>query len=196
MKKYLFLIASIAAITACSNSDNSVPEDPISSKVYTPLKSIEDLSEGKYQYIGNDLGNGKVGIAKKASGTCKERDYIYIYKNTSQKIDSILYYSHTPVITQFNDLECPLVNDVPRVLRMNNFVAIGVIKTNITEDYYEFYGADENSGPIQELRRKGIYSGNLEIGEQAGYLRIEDRLSNFKYGTQTASKPYLYFKKM
>ncbi|MEC4116445.1 hypothetical protein [Myroides phaeus] len=196
MKKYLFLIASIATVVACSNSDNSEPEDPISSKVYTPLKSIEDLPEGKYQYIGNDLGSGKVGIAKKASGTCKERDYILIYKKTSQKIDSILYYSHTPVISQFNDLECPLVSNVPRVLRMNNLLAAGILKTNITEDFYEFFGADENSGSTRELRRKGIYSGNIEIGEQAGYLRIEDRLSNFKYGTQTASKPYLYFKKM
>ncbi|MEC4116444.1 hypothetical protein SAMN05421818_11923 [Myroides phaeus] len=199
MKNTFLFLATLALITSCSSSDDNSPLDPISSQPYNPLTSLTELEDGKYQYVGNDIGNGKVGIVNPTSGTCKENDLLVVYK-TDQKLDSITYANYKTVIGKKNEIKCEKIGgEYDRVLRNNRLNATGVLSTQMTEDAKIPLTEEEkkeNPGKEFKIERNLIYKGTVEIGKQGGYLRIEDHLSGYKPGSQIKGKPYLYFKKI
>lgn len=199
MKKTVFFLATMVAIASCSNSDDNKNQDPISSQTYTPLASFDNLAPGAYQYIGNDIGDGKVGLVGSSSANCKDKDYLIVYK-TEQKLDSISYSNFKTVINKDKVVECQkLGGEFDRILRGNRLNAAGILTTLVTEDERVPLTTEEKKKTPEKdskIVRKTIYSGILDIGEQGGYLRIEDRLSGYTPGSKIKGKPYLYFKKM
>ncbi len=199
MKKTVFFLATMIAITSCSSSDDDKNVDTIVSQVYTPLSSIDNLAAGTYKYVGNDVGNGKVGLVNPSSSNCKEKDYLIVYKS-GQKLDSITYANYNSVISKDKEIVCQKLGvEYDRVFRNNRLNAAGMLTTLVTEDEKIPLNTEEKKlTPEKEFKviTNTIFKGTLEIGEQAGYLRIEDKISNYKPGSQIKGKPYLYFKKM
>lgn len=199
MKKTALFLTTIALVSACSTSDDSTTIDPISSQPYIPLANFNELTPGEYQYVGNDIGNGIVGLVNPASENCKEKDFLVVYKDTAQKVDSIAYYNFKTTINSSKEKVCSLLDDnFHRVLRNIKLDAVGVAALSMTVDYTTQLTEQEsktNQGKESTIKRRTLFSGTVDIGHQAGYLRIEDNLSGYKPGSKIKGKPYLYFKK-
>ncbi len=197
MKKILALLFGALAIVACSSDDSSSSsEDPIFSQPYTELTSLDELAEGKYAYVGNKIGDRKVGLVLE-SNECKKKDYLVAHR-TGAVLDSLSYNNFGMKVND-NKRECGSIFEFPRIVRNMALEAPGDLKVLVTDDYLHKIvidkGPDEDPEIKYERRRKPAhYDGNIEIGFQAGYLRVEDRLSD--YQRLKDEKVYLYFKKM
>lgn len=192
MKKIvaLLLFGSIA-FTSCSSDDNkNTEDDPIFSQPYVELKSLDELEIGKYAYVGIKIGDRKVGVIGESSN-CKREDYLLVHRtSTNAVLDSITYNNYR--LDKVDDkLKCVSIFEFPRLLHKNNLVSPGILRTTIEDGYMEEIPSDPEH---KEYKRKPYYSGQLEIGFQAGYLRIEDHLSDYRYLKD--EKVYLYFEKM
>lgn len=196
MKKILALLFGALAIVACSSDDSSSSEDPIFSQPYTELTSLDELAEGKYAYVGNKIGDRKVGLVLE-SNECKKKDYLVAHR-TGAVLDSLSYNNFGMKVND-NKRECGSIFEFPRIVRNMALEAPGDLKVLVTDDYLHKIvidkGPDEDPEIKYERRRKPAHhDGNIEIGFQAGYLRVEDRLSD--YQRLKDEKVYLYFKKM
>lgn len=198
MKKTILFLATLALITSCSSSDDNSPVDPIGSQPYNPLTSLTELEAGEYQYVGIDSGTGKIGLVNVSNSTCKEKDFLIVYK-TDQKLDSIAYANYKATVGVKNNITCEkLGGEFDRVFRNNRLNDIGFLTTHVTEDYKIFLTEEEKKKePGKEfiIKTKTIHNGTIEIGEQAGYLRIENRISDYNPGSKIKGTSYLYFKK-
>lgn len=165
----------VLALVSCNkNDDNSASTvDPIFSQPYTPLASLNDLELTSYRYAGNKIGDRPVGLVEDSGVRCKENDLVTVYMNNNNK--AMFYYNHFYDVKTNN---CVIKDDYPRSVSIIEMGSLGLINVNI--------GATKISPG---------YKGDLEIGFQAGYLRIEDHMSDYHY-TPAKEKAYLYFKKM
>ncbi|WP_413513213.1 hypothetical protein [Myroides odoratus] len=207
MKKILVMLFGAITIAACSSDDNSSSSnDPIFSQPYTELANLDELVTGKYAYVGNKIGDRKVGLVP-ASNECKQKDYLVVHR-TGVVLDSLSYNNYGYRVVD-DKRECRSIFEFPRIVRGMNLLSPDKLKVLVTDDYLESkvideLGADgkpvldEHGKPKKKTiylrKRKEHYSGNLEIGFQADYLRVEDRLSD--YSRVKDEKVYLYFKKM
>lgn len=207
MKKILVVLFSAIAIAACSSDDNSSSsDDPIFSQPYTELANLDELVTGKYAYVGNKIGDRKVGLVP-ASNECKQKDYLVVHR-TDVVLDSLSYNNYGLQVID-NRQECRSVFEFPRIVRGMDLLSPDHLKVLVTDDYLDPEVIDkldddgkpvldDDGKPVKETifirKRKEHYNGNIEIGFQAGYLRVEDRLSN--YQRVKGEKVYLYFKKM
>ncbi|WP_410877549.1 hypothetical protein [Myroides sp. DW712] len=200
MKKVIAILLGSIALASCSSDDNkSSSDDPVFSQPYTELTSLDELQTGKYQYVGNKIGDRKVGLVPE-SHPCKYKDYLFVHR-AGVALDSITYDNYR--IDIINDKkDCSTIFEFPRLMQKNNLVRPGYMKTSIDDGYIQKVeviekGEDGEVDKIvikEEYRRKNHYSGEVEIGFQAGYLRIEDRLSDYNRLNKD-EKVYLYFKK-
>ncbi|WP_158963015.1 hypothetical protein [Myroides fluvii] len=215
MKKILAVLFVGIAFASCSSDDNkSNSNDPVFSQPYTELKSLDELAVGKYTYVGNKIGDRNVGLVNEST-QCKNNDYLYVHRNGAV-LDSITYNNYRRDIID-NEEQCISIFKFPRLMDNNVLKKVGILETRIQDGYLqeiprttsededgkgEVLGEGEVPGEGEapeeeevnkEYKRKMHYSGNLEIGFQAGYLRIEDRLSD--YTRTKGEKVYLYFKK-
>jgi hypothetical protein len=195
MKKVLLFLACSALFIGCSKSDDNDEEiDPVFSQEYTPLKSFQDLESGRYSYAGNKIGDRKTGLITEST-LCKKDDFIMIYKETTVALDSISYFNYRRA--EDRDKDCEMIFEFPRILRNAKLKQAGIMASVITDDNKVLLTEEEKKeNPDKEYKivRKTHYSGDVEIGFQAGYLRIEDRLSDYSR-TSKNEKVYLYFKK-
>ncbi|MDR2221740.1 MAG: hypothetical protein LBE34_03260 [Flavobacteriaceae bacterium] len=194
MKKVVVIFAAVIAFVACSKSDDNGKQevDPIFSQKYFPLKDAKDLGGGYYQYVGNKIGDRPVGLVT-SSAKCKENDLITIFKKNENVIDSIVYLNFR---YESKKMDCILSFTSPRTMSSNSLLNEGVLQSTIKEyNWRKPTAIEEEVSP--EIKRykdiKTVYNGNLEIGFQAGYLRIEDYMSD--YNKLNGEKVYLYFKK-
>jgi|GEM_PF-2244078 len=191
MKKVLAILLGGIALASCSSDDNkSSSSDPIFSQPYTELTSLDELQTGRYQYVGNKIGDQKVGLFNE-SVPCKSSDYLFVHR-TDAVLDSITYNNFKPEIIK-DKVECFSVFEFPRLMQKNELVTPGHLETMVRDGYLQPIFDDDGTVTKREYRRKNHYLGQLEIGFQAGYLRIEDRLSDYK--RLKGEKVYLYFKK-
>jgi len=194
MKKILAIFLGGIALASCSSDDNkSSSDDPIFSQPYTELANLDELQTGKYQYVGNKIGDRKVGLVPE-SHPCKYKDYLMVHR-AGAVLDSITYDNFR--IDIINDKkDCSTIFEFPRLMQNNTLVHSGYLKTSIDDGYVQNVEVIKNGEKviIKEYRRKNHYNGEVEIGFQAGYLRIEDRLSDYNRVTKD-EKVYLYFKK-
>lgn len=207
MKKILVLLFGAIAIAACSSDDNSSSsDDPIFSQPYTELVNLDELTLGKYAYVGNKIGDRKVGLVQ-VNNECKKKDYLVTHR-TGSALDSLSYNNYSFLLVDTKK-ECRSIFEFPRIVKSMDLTSPGNLNANILDDYLEPTEVNkldeegnivvDNSGnPITEVilvrKTKVHYKGNMEIGFQAGYLRIEDHLSDYK--RLKDEKVYLYFKKM
>lgn len=214
MKKILAILFGSIALASCSSDDNSSSDDPVFSQPYTELTSLEELKTGRYTYVGNKIGDRKVGLITESTA-CKKDDYLIVHRNGAV-LDSITYNNYRRDIVD-NKEQCLSIFEFPRLMHSNVLVSNGMLKTIIEDGFLQEVvtapideeevrvGIREDGGETEEgetegeekveyeYKRKSHYSGELEIGFQAGYLRIEDRLSD--YTRVKGEKVYLYFKK-
>ncbi len=187
MKKIIALAAAVVLFIACSKDDNKTQDDPIFSQPYTKLESLDDLELGKYQYMGNKLGNRKVGLV--GEGTyCKQLDYLLIaedFSEKNQRIEKYFLYNNFRLDLVDKVQKCVSIFKSHRVIADLRLIEPGLLKTNVNDGVF---------GEIPE-KHEEVYDGVLEIGFQAGFLRIEDRMSDYNRVTKD-EKVYLYFKKI
>jgi len=208
MKKIIAFAAAVVLFIACSKDDNNSTNDPIFSQPYTELQDLSELTTGKYQYVGNKLGDRKVGLV--GEGTyCKQLDNIIVteeFSETTGKMEKIIYYSNFRLDKVDNVQKCISIFQFPRIMTDFNLVEPGKLRTKIYDEFTEEeYKKDENGDilwdeegqpiPVIKKETRDVYRGYIEIGFQAGYLRMEDRISDYNRVTKD-EKVYLYFKKM
>lgn len=198
MKKVILSLLMIGGLMSCSSDDNKNENvDPIFSQEYTPLKDLSELAAGKYQYVGNKIGDQKVGIISEASTSCKKNDFLNVNKSENKELVSMTYGNYTLEQTD-NKKECKLIWEYPRIIRNIQLTSVGIINVEVIDEYNRPKTENEKEQyPENEsiTDYKIHFRGDLEIGFQAGYLRIQDELSDFSKGSQVSGTSYLYFKK-
>lgn len=189
MKKYLILAFAALALS-CSKSDDNSPkkDDPIFDAPYTSLKNLNELPVGSLKYAGNKVGNLPVGLIDAKNSTCKRLDVLVI---DEQK--EVLKYS---VFESKDNKDCNLIWDYPEQIVINPIVESGKMPSIVSVLSNRAATKEElEKDPDTKyyLEKKQVYKGDLEVGFQAGYLRIEDKISNTTQGSQNKGKSYLYF---
>lgn len=188
MKKIITLAAAVVLFIACSTDDNKAQADPIFSQPYTKLESLDDLELGKYQYMGNKLGDRNVGLV--GEGTyCKQLDYLLVaegFSEKSQRMEKYFLYNNFRLDLVDKVQKCvSIFGSTHRVITDLKLIEPGLLRTDVNDGVF---------GEIPE-KHEEVYDGVLEIGFQAGFLRIEDRMSDYNRVTKD-EKVYLYFKKI
>lgn len=165
----------LVGLVSCSKDDNKDDDvDPIFSLEYKPLKSLKELeTNDTYYYAGIKIGDRKVGLLPSSSTSCTRHDRIYA-KFGNNTLNYIVFYR--------NSRGC---DDVQEVRLVKNVLENdGILHTVVL-------------GSLDKLDQLVIDDEGripLEIGFQGEYLRIEDRMSNYKR-TKQNEKVYLYFAK-
>jgi len=157
----------------CSKSDDNADVDLVGSLAYRPLESLEELGKKQYEYVGIKVGDRKVGLLPSNTSSCSQNDKLEA-QFTDDKFERIVFYRMSK--------NCKEKKEV-RLVR-NILVKEGILHTIVV-------------GSIDDVSKLAIDEEGriaLEIGFQGDYLRIEDRMSNFKR-TKHNEKVYLYFKR-
>lgn len=191
MKKSIVFFLLLFIGVSCSSDDNSKPDlnDPLFESEYTPLKSLKELNS-TYIYYGAKIGNRPFGAI--ASSNCLSKNTFTTYISDSNDFfsnDSIVFKSYM----QEEKVNGECVVDFIRTLRQVKLVEEGKMYVDIHDFYYEEVKDTLVEGGIRIDTIKNTYfKGDLEIGTQGGYLRIEDEFSRYN----DKDKVYQYFKKM
>lgn len=195
MKKSILLISLCFLGISCSSDDNTEVDkkDPVFESEYTPLASFDDLNR-VYNYQGVKIGDRPFGTI--SSKNCLSGNTISFFLSNDGVVsnDSIVFMSYK--VDEKTSINCEL--DFMRVLRDVKLVNTGIINVDITDISYVYVKVpvkdtiNNTSGWITrtDTIRKQIYKGDLEIGHQGGYLRMEDEFSRYS----GKDKVYQYFK--
>lgn len=191
MKKSIVFFLLLFIGVSCSSDDNSKPDlnDPLFESEYTPLKSLKELNS-TYIYYGAKIGNRPFGAI--ASSNCLSKNTFTTYISDSNDFfsnDSIVFKSYM----QEEKVNGECVEDFIRTMRQVKLVEEGKMYVDIHDFSYEEVKDTLVEGGIRIDTIKNTYfKGDLEIGTQGGYLRIEDEFSRYN----GKDKVYQYFKKM
>lgn len=188
MKKYLILAFAALALSCSKSDDNSPKSDPIFDAPYTALKNLSELPVGNLKYAGNKIGTLPVGLLEANNSTCKRLDLLVV---DQQKV--VLKYH---VFESKDNKDCKLIWDYPEQIAISPIVEAGKMPSVVsilsnrpaTKEELE-----KDPETKYYLQTKQVYKGDLEVGFQAGYLRIEDKISNSTEGNLNKGKSYLYF---
>ncbi|MFM9400544.1 hypothetical protein ACKLNQ_01225 [Myroides odoratimimus] len=188
MKKYLILCFAALALS-CSKSDDNTPKgDPIFDSPYSGLKSLDELPVGTLKYAGNKIGSQPVGLIGKDNKTCKQSDYLLL----DMKREVLTYHLFEKKVGNI----CALFWDFPEEIILSELKEIGKLPVQIYTKIKRAPTKEEleiNPDKTYYIETKLKYNGELEVGFQAGYLRIEDKMSNSSEGSLNKGKSYLYF---
>lgn len=188
MKKVLILGLAILAFSCSKSDDNNLKGDPIFDAEYKALKSLDELPIGTLKYAGNKVGNLPVGLLDLASNSCKNLDVLAIDNKKE-----VLVYS---MFELKNQKDCGLAWEYPEEIIIQPLKTAGQMPSKVLIKYNRAPTKEElaaNPDKKYYVETKIKYSGDLEIGFQAGYLRIEDKISNVSEGSMNTGKSYLYF---
>lgn len=186
MKKTILFISLFVLGASCSKSDdNNVDNsDPVFDAPYEPLKDFSEI-QATYKYVGVKFVNQKYSeISEK---NCLSNNQLQFFKAANAALDSISFRSFIKSEAEFN--KCDF--DFSRMMRKIVLKEEGKIQVDIST--FKLVPNHSNPGASKDtVDLKVHYKGELEIGHQAGYLRIEDKFS--KYSGK--DKVYQYFKKI
>lgn len=188
MKKYLILVIAIIAVSCSKSDDNNTKGDPIFDAPYTALKNLSELPVGNLKYAGNKIGTLPVGLLEANNSTCKRLDLLVV---DQQK--EVLKYS---VFESKDNKDCKLVWDYPEQIAISEIKEVGKmpsIVSTLSNRPATKEELEKDPDTKYYLQTKQVYKGDLEVGFQAGYLRIEDKISNTTQGNLNKGKSYLYF---
>lgn len=183
MKKLigLFLVLSLGLVS-CSKDDNkSNDDDPIFSLEYQPLKSLSELKGKKFRYAGIKVEGKNASMVSETSPLCSAADHIIFYPEDGKKNSPIEFWRKPQNCGEYdiiNFLEYYMVKEGLLSVRLfENFIpSTGIVSNSISE-----------GGTINGQRVE------LQIGFQGKYLRIEDRMSNYRR-IKPDEEVFLYFK--
>ena len=160
----------VCFLLSCSKDDgNSMKGEDVFLLPYAPLKSLDELYRGSYVYGGFKAEGREASMILENSKSCRAFDDLYVTKDSFDKVSLMEYNLHTA--GQFGCVR----DDIIR-LEENKIYKEGILFTTIKDRY-----------------GKRIFKGLLEIGFQGDYLRLEDRMSDYKRKDPN-EKVYLYFK--
>lgn len=190
MKKSILFLSLLFIGVSCESDDNSKqdPSDPLFESEYTPLKSLSELTSS-YVYHGAKIGNRPFGAILKTNCLANNTMSFFSADNEELKKDSIMFISYI----QEEKIGGKCVKDFIRTMRQVKLQKEGTMYVDIADLFYEEIKDSLVEGGIRiDTIKKVYYEGDLEIGMQGGYLRIEDKFS--KYAGK--DKVYQYFKKL
>lgn len=196
MKKSILFLSLLFIGVSCESDDNNKqdPGDPLFESEYTPLKSFDELQR-VYTYYGAKIGDRPSGAISNQNCLSNNTISFFLSNDGTSTNDSIVFMSYK--IDEETPKQCEV--DFMRVIRDVNLVREGYLNVDITDISYNFVKVtykDSINGPtldsirIDTIRRE-IYKGDLEVGEQGGYLRLQDKFSRYS----GKEKVYQYFKK-
>ncbi|MGG5506638.1 MULTISPECIES: hypothetical protein [unclassified Myroides] len=180
---WIYILVSVTFLSSCSSDDES-SYDPIFSAKYTPLTDFSQLGRSTYFYAGIKIEGYKTSVLPPDATSCIKDDILVPSFDEKDNFSGLEYIRSNKRCSEgFGSI----------ILVKNELVEKGVFRTNMyfngnfyydKEGVRQYYDSDEN----------WAFKGNLEIGFQGDYLRIEDRMSHY---TRPGSieKVYLYFKK-
>lgn len=196
MKKSILFLALLFIGVSCNSDDNSKQDlsDPLFESEYTPLKSFDELKR-IYTYYGAKIGDRPTGAIANDNCLSKNTLSFFLSDDGISANDSIVFMSYRR--DEKTQGQCEV--DFMRVIREVELAREGYFKVDITDISYNFVKVtykDSINGPtLDSIRvdtiRKFIYNGDLEVGEQGGYLRLQDKFSRYS----GKEKVYQYFKK-
>lgn len=196
MKKSILFLSLLFIGVSCESDDNSKqdPGDPLFESEYTPLKSLKELNS-TYVYYGAKIGSRPFGAI--ASSNCLSKNTFTTFitgSNDFFSTDSIIFKSY---LQERVKGECAV--DFIRTMREVKLAEEGKMYVDIHDFSYNKVKVsykDEITGELLDSIRIDTiknthFIGNLDIGTQGGYLRVEDKFSRYK----GKEKVYQYFKK-
>lgn len=177
-KKTISILALLFLVISCnSDDDKGKPADPVFDSEYTPLKSIDEL-KGIYYYHGAKIGKRAFGAISGSSCMASNVVFIGNEDNTNIGWPVFTFVSNKP----HREVPGTCTLDFVRTVQMYEMASDGIMLVSIGfSNYIDETGDSESNNNLQEL----------EIGFQAGYLRVEDKLSL----NANKEKVYLYFKR-
>lgn len=186
MFKKFFLIAVLGFFTlSCSKSeDDGKGMDFVANLPYTPLNELSEVGDETYYYVGIRVGDYKMNLISETNAGCVKFDKIVAEKNDKGEIINLRYKrSNIGCVGGYVDI----------LMSRNRMISPGIMDTNIyvAGSYEKGENGEEILVPSKSNER---YEGQVEIGFQGEYLRIEDRMSHFTYPSKV-DKVYLYFEK-
>ncbi|WP_353100055.1 hypothetical protein [Myroides odoratus] len=168
--KETLLIALCLLLFSCSKSDDdSVDEPDVFSLEYFPIKSFDELDRGSYFYRGFQAEDRKASMLLENTTSCVRFNDLYIHKDSLENLSLIEYNFH-----ESGQLGCNRYKTI--LFQENRLYEEGILFTTIRDPY-----------------GKRLFKGLLEFGFQGGYLRIEDKISNY-VKKDPEGKVYIYFK--
>lgn len=191
MKKGIVaLCIALLTVYSCSSDDNTNTDnvDPVFSQEYIPLNAIDELNFGHYHYAGIKIGDRKFGQIEAES--CLSQNTLEVKEIEGEESPLQMIY--------INKERC-LGTFSTRTVEFK-FVEEGIAEVTISTNNDDIIDLAKNDSLIEsdyyEMLKKDIvnYKGKIEIGFQAGMLRVEDRFSDYSR-TPKKEKVYLYFKK-
>ncbi|MEC4114154.1 lipoprotein [Myroides pelagicus] len=192
MKKSLLIVGIVLLLTGCSKNDDAPGSDPVFDAPYTELTSLDQVPTGYLKYAGNKVGSRPVGLVSETDGNCKEKDHLYVPED--RKVWNYSNYAKTK--TEDNKETCKLIWDLPEEIVIRSIAKPGYAMVYVsTQHKRPATEAELEVDPDKEyyIERKQVFSGELAIGFQKGYMRLEDKLSNITEGSMNKGVSYLYF---
>ncbi|MBB1139459.1 hypothetical protein [Myroides sp. WP-1] len=181
-KFWACILVSVIFLSSCSSDDES-SYDPIFSAKYIPLTDLTQLEKSTYFYAGIKIEGYKTSLLPPDGTSCVKDDILVPTFDNENNFERLEYIRTNKRCSEgFGSI----------ILVKNKLIENGILRTNMYFNgnfYYDkngvrqYYDSDEN----WEFR------GNLEIGFQGDYLRIEDRMSHYSR-PGSIEKVYLYFK--
>ncbi|UVD79545.1 hypothetical protein NWE55_15690 [Myroides albus] len=193
MKKIMLFVSVAMLSLSCSKSDdNNTAVDPIFDAEFVQIKSVNEIPVATLKYAGNKVGQRPVGIVEEGGANCKELDRLIVPED--RKV--LEYGNFVKVYENNSEGSCKLKWDYLRQIELRSNSS-GDMSAKVTQRYNRPATKEElELDPKIKfyVETTNEYSGKIEIGFQAGYLRIEDtNLSDVTEGSQNKGKSYLYF---
>ncbi len=208
---YLSMFMLVFLSMSCSKSDNDTIGDPVFDAEYTPLKNIKEIDSKAWAYAGSKVGDRKFGRISDSS--CMTKNLLVFNQVNPDDSNGIFDYFNYSLLGKGCKIEFVSRLMIHRVTNEESWCTYRKLD-EIPADGDDISNGmpieanpfdDEDSDGSEESKKSNSLNNNskklsagtdsqpskVEIGFQAGYLRIEDKLSNFS----GKEKVYLYFKK-
>lgn len=185
MKKFRLKIGLLIVLLtsfSCSKSSDDNDLDPVFSQEYTKLQSLEEISSNIYYYAGIKVGDRKASMLIENSKSCRSHEYFSIMREARYEVLDFGFIK----FKEDNEEGLGCIPTTSAFFLESQLIEEGQLFTTIRE------GIVSPIGDVVLYER--VFKGILEIGFQGKYLRIEDRMSNYKREDPN-EKVYLYFKK-
>ncbi|MBB1150959.1 MULTISPECIES: hypothetical protein [unclassified Myroides] len=168
--RIFILLLIIPFIASCSSDEDSQGYDAVFNSEYTPLTDLSELGKASYFYAGIKIEGRNVGFLPSDSDSCLKEDMLTPIYDEHDNFVRLEYRRH--------EKKC-----------VGGFAEIHMVQNNIVRPGYLFTNLNLIGGFVIDPLTGGKieapttqskkYKGELEIGFQAGYLRIEDQLSHY-----------------
>lgn len=181
MKKFnLLILLLFIPLLGCSKSDEEEEgKDEIFALEYKGLTDLDVLKNKVFYYVGIKRGDSKTSVLVPNSKSCRAQEYF-----TQARSDAEPTLDFGYIVMENGTFGCEQTTSV--YFLDSELEREGVLKTQLK------YGESVPMLGIVLHDGGPMYSGEIEIGFQGEYLRIEDKMSSY-IKADPNEKVYLYF---